>query len=78
MVLEHVADRSGPLVERGTVLDPDRLGDRDLDMVDELPVPDGLEDTVGEAQRHQVLDRVFAQVVVDAEDLVLGEVPLSE
>ena len=53
---------------------PDRLGDGDLDVVDELAVPDRLEDAVREPQRQHVLDRLLAEVVVDPEDLVLGEV----
>ena len=74
MVLEDVPDRARVLVERGAALDPDRLGDRDLDVVDELAVPDRLEDPVREAQREQVLDRLLAEVVVDPEDLALLEV----
>ena len=74
VVLEDVADRAGLLVEAGAALDPDRLGDRDLDVVDELAVPDRLEDAVREAQRQHVLDRLLAEVVVDPEDLALVEV----
>ena len=55
-------------------LDAERFGDGDLHVVDVLVVPDRLEDRVGEPQRQQVLHRLLAQVVVDAEDLVLGEV----
>ncbi len=43
-------------------------------MVDELPVPDRLEDPVRKAQSQQVLHGLLAEVVVDPEDLVLGEV----
>ena len=62
------------LVEPGAAFDPDGLGDRDLDVVDELPVPDRLEDAVREAKDQHVLDRLLAQVVVDPEDLALLEV----
>ena len=64
----------GLLVEAGAALDPERLGDRDLDVVDELPVPDRLEDAVREPERQHVLHRLLAEVVVDAEDLALVEV----
>ena len=74
MVLDDVPDGSGLLVERGAALDPEGLGDRDLDVVDELPVPDRLEDAVREAKDQHVLDRLLAQVVVDPEDLALLEV----
>ena len=36
-------------------------------------VPQRLEQRVGEAQRQQVLDRLLAEIMVDAEDLLLGE-----
>ena len=69
MVLEDVADRARVLVVAGAPFDPDRLRDRDLDVVDELAVPDRLEDAVREPQREHVLDGLLAEVVVDAEDL---------
>ena len=43
------------------------------DVVDVVAVPDGLEDAVGEAEDEDVLDGLFAEVVVDAEDLVFVE-----
>ena len=42
-------------------------------MVDHVDVPQTLEDRVGEAQRHQVLHGLLAEVVVDAEGLCLAE-----
>ena len=42
-------------------------------VVDVEPVPDGLEDPVGEAKDHQVLDGLLAQIVVDPVDLLLAE-----
>ena len=74
MVLEDVPDRARVLVVGGAALDAEGLGDRDLDVVDELAVPDRLEDAVREPQREHVLDRFLAEVVVDPEDLFLGEV----
>ena len=65
------------LVEVRAALDPDRLGDGDLDVIDELAVPDRLEDAVREAQGEEVLDRLLAEVVVDPEDLALLEVALD-
>ena len=53
--------------------DPDVLGGGDLDVVDEVAVPDRLEHVVGEPERHHVLDGLLAQVVVDAVDLLLAE-----
>ena len=73
MVLDQVAQRAGALVVAGAAADPDVLGRGDLHVVDEVPVPDGLEQRVGEPERHQVLDGLLAQVVVDPEHLGLVE-----
>ena len=69
VVLDDVPQRAGRLVETAPVLDPELLGHRDLNVVDVAPVPDRLEDGVGEAQGQNVLDRLLAHVVVDPEDL---------
>ena len=73
MVLEDVAARAGLLVEGAPVLDPDRLGHRDLHVVHVAPVPERLEDAVPEPEDHQVPDGLLAQVVVDPVDLRLAE-----
>ena len=67
--------RSAPVcvVELAAALDADRLGHGDLDRVDVAPIPDRLEEPVAEAEDGEVLDRLLAQVVVDAVDLVLVE-----
>ena len=73
VVLDHVADRAGAVVERAAALDAEALGHRHLDAGDVVAVPERLEEAVGEAEEGEVLDRLLAQVVVDAEDRVLGE-----
>jgi hypothetical protein len=40
-------------------------------VIDIAPVPDRLENAVGEAEHQNVLDRLLAQVMVDAIDLLL-------
>jgi hypothetical protein len=40
-------------------------------VVDEVPAPDRLEEPVGEAEGEDVLRRLLAQEVIDAEDLTL-------
>ena len=70
---DHVAQRAGLLVVRAAVLDAQRLRGGDLHEVHVAPVPDRLEDAVGEAQHQQVLHRLLGQVVVDAVDLPLVE-----
>ena len=71
MVRHHVAQRAGRLVELGAALDADGLGDGDLHVVDMVAVPQRLEDAVGEAQHHDVLDRLLAEEMVHPIDLVL-------
>ena len=67
--------RSAPelVVIGAAAFDAERFGDRDLHVVDMRVVPQRLEQGVGEAQRHQVLHRFLAEIVVDAEDALLRE-----
>ena len=69
----HVAKRAGRLIEAGPFAEAQRLGHVDLHMVDEVSIPDRLEQAVGEAERQDVLRRFLAQKVVDPEDLLFGE-----
>jgi hypothetical protein len=73
VVLHHVADRAGLLVGRAAAFHAHRLGGGDLDVVDGVAAPHAVEDRVGEPQDEQVLDRLLAEVVVDAEHLRLVE-----
>ena len=73
MVLDHVAQGAGLFVVGAAVLDAERLGRRDLHVVDVAAVPDRFEDAVGETQHEDVLHGLLAQVVVDAVDLPLVE-----
>ncbi len=69
----HVLERTGRLVEADAVVDGQRLGHVDLDVVDVVAVPDWLEEAVGEPEGQDVLHRLLAEEVVDAEDLLLVE-----
>ncbi len=73
VVLHHIAQRAGLLVKRSAAFDAQRFRRGDLHVVDVVAIPDRLEDAVGEAEDQDVLHRLFAQVVIDAEDLVLVE-----
>ena len=53
--------------------DADVLRHRDLDGVDVVCLPQGLEHGVRKAHGHDILDRFLAQVVVNAEDILLIE-----
>ena len=69
----HVAIGAGLLVEAGALAEAQRLRHVDLHVVDEVAVPDRLEQAVGEAERQDVLRRLLAEEMVDAEDLLFGE-----
>ena len=73
VVLHHVAQRAGLVVVAGAAGDAERLGDRDLHMVDVRGIPQRLEQGVGEAQRHQVLHRLLAEIMIDPVNVVLGK-----
>ena len=73
MVLQDVADRADALVERAATLHVERLRHRHLHAADVVAVPHRLEERVREAEHEEILDRFLAEVVVDAEDVVLGE-----
>ena len=63
------------VVVAAAALDAEALGDGDLDVIDMGGVPERLEQRVAEAERHQVLHRLLAEIVVDAVDLPLVEDP---
>ena len=73
VVLHQVAERARRVVVAGARAHAEVLGGGDLHVVDEVAVPDRLEQPVGEPQRHHVLDRLLAEVVVDPEDLLLAQ-----
>jgi hypothetical protein len=74
VVLQNVAHDAGLFVERAATLDTEALRHRDLHAVDVVAIPDRFENAVGEAQHQDVLDRLFAEIVVDAVDLVLAQI----
>ena len=69
----HVAERAGRLVEAGTHVEAQRLGHVDLHMVDEVAIPDRLEQLVRKPEREDVLRGLLAEEVIDAKDLLFVE-----
>jgi len=59
VVLEDVSAGAGLFVECAAALDSERLGHRDLDVIDEAPIPDRLEDAVAEPEDQQVSNRLL-------------------
>ena len=70
VVLEHIPQDAGLVVIVGPVGNVNRLGNRYLHVVNIISVPNRFENGIGKAEHQQILDRLFTQVVVDAEHLV--------
>ena len=73
VVLDHVPDGAGLLVEPPSSLHSEAFRHRDLDSLDVIPVPDRLQKGVGEAVVQEVLHRLLAEVMIDSEDGRLRE-----
>ena len=73
VVLDHVAQGAGIVIETHAPLKPDRFGDGNLDMFDNMRIPDRLEQDIGKAQGKQVLHRLLTQIMVDPEYPLFGE-----
>ena len=78
MILDHIADGAGFLVEFAAAADVEVLRHRDLHAADVVAIPDRLEKRVGEARIENVLHRLLAQVMIDAEDRLFGKVLVQD
>src|SRR4030095_5437522 len=75
MVLNHVANGAGLIIERPPALNPEILCHGDLDALDLIAVPERLKERILEAEKDHVMNRPLAEVMVDAEDVLLVESP---
>ncbi len=73
VVLHHVTKRAHFLVEAPASFDAEFLSHGDLHVRHVGAVPQRLEKRVGEAEVEQVLHRLLAEIVIDAEDRALVE-----
>ena len=71
MVRDHIAQRPRRLVKFAALLHAHRLRHGDLHMIDPVAIPDRLKHPIGETERHNALNRVLSQKVIDPKDLVL-------
>src|SRR5580692_9146520 len=67
MVLNHVADGPGLIVEASASLYSEVLGHRDLDTVDVVAVPEGFHKSIGETECEYVVHCAFSEVMIDTE-----------
>ena len=72
MILHHIPQRAALVVIPRPIIRVHRLGDGDLHVIDIFVIPDRLEDRIGEAHHHQVLDGFFAEIMVDAVNLLFA------
>ncbi len=73
VVLDDIADGAGFFVKFAAALYSERFGHGDFHVVDVVAVPGRFPHGIGEAGVHDILDGLFAEVVVDAEDRGFGE-----
>src|SRR5258705_13833967 len=73
MVLDHIADGAGAVIVATATLHADLFGHQNLHVVDVAAIPERLEDAVAEPEGQNVLDGLFAQIVVDPVDLAFVE-----
>src|SRR5581483_3728595 len=73
VVRNHVTQCARGVEIPAALLDTDSLRIRDLYVIDVPPVPDRLEDRVVETEHEYVLHRLFAEIVIDAVNLVLRQ-----
>src|SRR6185369_3107714 len=75
VVGHHVPQRAGFVVVTAALLYTYGFRHGNLDVINVAPVPDGLEDSVGEAQRQNILYGLLSQIVINAIDLLFARHP---
>src|SRR5690606_1180350 len=68
MVRDHIPQRTRLVVVTSAPLDTECFGDRDLNMVDVISVPNRFKDAVPKAEDEQILHRFLTKVMVNAVD----------
>ena len=71
MIGHHVAQSSSLIKIAASAFHAHGLSHGDLHVINIAAIPDRLEDAVGKAKGHDVLHRLFAQIVIYAVDLFL-------
>src|SRR4030095_7006825 len=73
MILNHVANGAGLVVESSPALDAEVFGHRDLDTLDVIAIPERLDKGVRETKDQQVVHRPLSQIVIDSKNVCLVE-----
>ena len=69
----HIAIGAGALVKADAIAKTESFRHVDLHMVDEISIPDRLEQAIGKAKRQDILRRLLTKKMIDAENLILGK-----
>ncbi len=69
----HVSIRAGLLVEAGALAESQLLRHIDLYVIDEIAIPDRLEQSIRKAERENILRGFLAEKMIDPVDLFLVE-----
>lgn len=77
MVLDHVPHGADLIIKSAAGADAFLFRHGDLDVVDQVAVPDRLPNGIGEAEVEEVLDGFLAEVVVDTEEIRLIQAGLQ-
>ena len=75
MVLHHIAQRAGDVVELAALFHAQLLGDGDLHGLHKIFVPNRFKEHVAKAQRQHILQAFFAKIMVNAVNLFFFEKP---
>src|SRR5574341_1799923 len=70
MIGNHIAQSAGSFIVATALLHTDCFGGGDLDVIDIAPVPDRFKNSVAETKYQDVLDRLFAKIMIDPVDLL--------
>src|SRR4029077_10502197 len=73
MILNHIADCAGLIIERASALNSKVLRHSNLYALDLIAVPERFQNRILEADEDHVVHRPFSQVMIDAEDVLLIE-----
>ena len=77
MVLHHVAQHAGAIKVAGSRADAGVLRYGDLHLIHVVAIPQRLDDAVSKAQDQEVLHSLFAEIVIDAIDLIFVEMTMQ-
>ena len=72
MVLDHVAHYPGAIIIASACANAFGLRHGDLHVINIVAVPDGFKARIGKAEDQHILDRLFAQVMIDTVELLFA------